>query len=65
MDHPADPNHPTVFMCGDGWMGASLTFDGPRDRATKGSLRLRYGLYVHGGARGWKSWKNGGSSLRR
>ena len=27
MDHPANPNHPTVFhVRNDGWMGASLTF---------------------------------------
>jgi hypothetical protein len=51
MDHPANPNHPTVFhVRGDGWMGASLTFDGPRVIEPEKALRLRYGLYVHGGA---------------
>jgi hypothetical protein len=51
MDHPSNPNHPTVFhVRGDGWMGASLTFDGPRVIEPEKALRLRYGLYVHGGA---------------
>lgn len=31
MDHPSNPNHPSVFHArDDGWMGASLTFDAPR-----------------------------------
>ena len=51
MDHPANPNHPTVFhVRGDGWMGASLTFDGERVIEPGKALRLRYGLYVHAGA---------------
>jgi hypothetical protein len=50
MDHPANPNHPTVFhVRDDGWMGASLTFDGPREIRPGKSLRLRYGLWVHRG----------------
>ncbi|MCL4786186.1 MAG: PmoA family protein [Verrucomicrobia bacterium] len=50
MDHPANPNHPTVFhVRDDGWMGASLTFDGPREIKTGPPLRLRYGLWVHRG----------------
>jgi hypothetical protein len=28
-------------------MGASLTYDGPRDIAPDKPLHLRYGLYVH------------------
>jgi hypothetical protein len=51
MDHPANPNHPTVFhVRGDGWMGASLTFDGDRVIQPEKALRLRYGLYVHSDA---------------
>ena len=50
LDHPANPNHPSVFhVRNDGWMGASLTFDGDRTVAPGKGLRLRYGLYVHGG----------------
>lgn len=50
MDHPSNPNHPTVFhVRNDGWMGASLNFDGPRVISTNKPLKLRYGLYVHRG----------------
>jgi hypothetical protein len=50
LDHRANGNHPTVFhVRNDGWMGASLTFDGPRQLDPAEPLRLRYGLYVHGG----------------
>jgi hypothetical protein len=50
MDHPANPNHPTHFhVRGDGWMGASLTYEKPIDIAPGQLLRLRYGLYVHSG----------------
>ena len=50
MDHPANPNHPSVFhVRNDGWMGASLTFDTPRALKPGAPLILRYGLYVHGG----------------
>jgi len=50
MDHPSNPNHPTVFhVRDDGWMGASLTFAGPRVLKPGTPLRLRYGLYVHAG----------------
>ncbi len=48
FDHPDNPNHPSYFhVRNDGWMGASLTFDGPRDIAPGAPLHLRYGLYVH------------------
>ena len=48
FDHPANPNHPAVFhVRDDGWMGASLTFDGPRVIAPGKPLQLRYGVYVH------------------
>jgi hypothetical protein len=48
FDHPANPNHPTVYHVRDnGWMGTSLSFDGPRTIEVDKPLRLRYGLYVH------------------
>jgi hypothetical protein len=48
FDHPGNPNHPSHFhVRNDGWMGASLTFDGPREISTETPLHLRYGLYVH------------------
>ena len=50
MDHPRNPNHPAIFhVRNDGWMGASLTFAGPRNMEPGKPLRLRYGLYVHRG----------------
>lgn len=49
FDHPGNPNHPSYFhVRNDGWMGASMTFDGPRDITPDKPLHLRYGLYVHG-----------------
>ncbi|HSW00464.1 MAG TPA: PmoA family protein [Sedimentisphaerales bacterium] len=48
FDHPGNPNHPSCFhVQNDGWMGASLTYDGPREIAAEKPLRVRYGLYVH------------------
>ena len=50
FEHPGNPNHPSYFhVRGDGWMGASLTFDAPRTVEPGKPLRLRYGLYVHRG----------------
>ena len=50
FDHPDNPNHPSVYhVRDDGWMGASLTFAGPRTIEPGKPLRLRYGLYVHAG----------------
>jgi len=50
LDHPDNPNHPSVFhVRNDGWMGACLTFDGPRAIEPDKPLRLRYGLWVHAG----------------
>lgn len=55
FDHPSNPNHPTVFhVRDDGWMGAALTFDAARTIELGQPLRLRYGLYVHGGLRSVK-----------
>src|SRR5688500_9172310 len=49
MDHPSNPNHPATFhVRNDGWMGASLTFDGPLTLRTNQPLKLKYGLYIHG-----------------
>ena len=48
MDHPTNPNHPTVFhVRNDGWMGTCLTFDAPRTLEPAKPLKLRYGLWVH------------------
>ena len=48
FDHPDNPNFPACFhVRNDGWMGASLTFDGPREIRADKPLLLRYGLYVH------------------
>ena len=50
FDHPGNPNHPSYFhVRNDGWMGASLTFEGPRDISPDKPLHLRYGLYIHSG----------------
>ena len=50
MDHPSNPDHPARFhVRADGWMGTSLTNQGPRVIQAGDSLRLRYGLYVHAG----------------
>ena len=38
-----------MYVRNDGWMGASLTFDGPRQIEPNVPLHLRYGLYIHGG----------------
>jgi len=50
MDHPGNPNHPSVFhVRDDGWMGASLTYKGAMEVEHINPLRLRYGLYIHSG----------------
>ena len=50
LDHPTNPNHPTVFhVRDDGWMGACCTFAEPRVIDKDKPLALRYGLWVHGG----------------
>jgi len=52
FDHPDNPNYPTYFhVRNDGWMGASLTFNGPREIQPNESLKLRYGLYIHSGVK--------------
>jgi hypothetical protein len=48
MDHPQNPGHPTPFhVRNDGWMGASLTLNGPLTIQPDKPLRLRYGLWIH------------------
>jgi len=48
FDHPNNPNFPSHFhVRNDGWMGASLTFEGPQKVEPGKSLYLCYGLYVH------------------
>jgi hypothetical protein len=48
FDHPENPNFPSYFhVRNDGWMGASSTFDGPRDIRPGKPLHLHYGLYIH------------------
>jgi len=48
FDCPKNPNFPSHFhVRNDGWMGACLTFDGPRTIEPGKPLKLRYGFYVH------------------
>ncbi len=50
FDHPDNPGHPAMFhVRNDGWMGASLTFEGPRVIEPARPLVVSYGLYVHAG----------------
>jgi Methane oxygenase PmoA len=50
LDHPSNPRHPPAFhVRADGWMGASPTLDGAIEIRPGAPLRLRYGLFVHGG----------------
>ena len=50
FDHPQNPNHPVPFHCrGDGWMGASLTFEKAITVKKGEPLRLRYALWIHAG----------------
>jgi hypothetical protein len=50
MDHPSNPNHPSVFhVRDDGWMGASVSFGAPLIIKPGEPLHVRYALYVHAG----------------
>lgn len=50
MDHPSNPRHPSYFhVRDDGWMGASLSFEGPLEVKADQPLRLRYALWIHRG----------------
>ncbi len=50
FDHPTNPGHPTRWhVREDGWMGASVCFDGPLTTTRTEPLRLRYLLHVHAG----------------
>ena len=50
LDHPQNPGHPAHWhVREDGWMGASLCFEGPITLRRSAPLRLRYLLDVHTG----------------
>jgi Family of unknown function (DUF6807) len=50
LDHPSNPRHPPAFhVRADGWIGASPTLDEAIEIRPGAPLRLRYGLFVHGG----------------
>lgn len=50
FDHPVNPGHPTPFhVRDDGWMGACLTLNGAVQVTPDKPLRLRYGIWAHGG----------------
>jgi hypothetical protein len=50
LDHPQNPNHPTVFhVRDDGWMGAAFNFAASYTIQLGQPLKLRYGLWVHAG----------------
>jgi hypothetical protein len=58
MDHPSNPSHPATFhVRNDGWMGASLTFDGPLTFSTNQPLKLKYACYVHGAPSTNQIWR--------
>jgi hypothetical protein len=51
FDHPSNPGHPAHWhVRNDGWMNASLCFEGPRLITQSQPLTLRYLLYAHAGA---------------
>jgi hypothetical protein len=50
LDHPANPNHPTLFHCrNDGWACASFTGDAPYTLTPGKILHLRYRVLLHRG----------------
>jgi hypothetical protein len=50
LDHPMNTQHPAAFhVRDDGWMGACLSQGGSVSVEQGKPLRVRYGLYVHGG----------------
>jgi hypothetical protein len=50
LDHPTNPNHPTMFHCrNDGWACASFTGDAPYVLKPGKPLRLRYRVVLHRG----------------
>lgn len=50
FDHPINPSHPSHFhVRDDGWMGACLSYEEPRTIKADETLKLRYGLWIHGG----------------
>ncbi len=66
FDHPKNPNFPSTFhVRNDGWMGASLTFSGPREIRPNESLHLCYGLYIHSGLKSQRKFRRSGKLLRK
>ncbi len=67
FDHPRNPDHPAHFhVRGDGWMGASLTYDADLVIAKEKPLVLRYRFWVHRGVAEpkaidaeWRRWARG------
>jgi hypothetical protein len=50
MDHPSNVSFPSPFhVRNDGWMGVSLTLNRELRIESGKPLRLRYGLWMHGG----------------
>lgn len=50
FDHPSNPTHPTKWhVREDGWMGASVCFDGIYTTTKKTPLTIRYLLHAHTG----------------
>lgn len=50
FDHPKNPGHPTPWhVREDGWMGASVCFNGPVKTTRGQPLVLRYLLHAHAG----------------
>lgn len=50
FDHPDNPGHPTPWhVREDGWMLASVCFQGPRETTRSKPLSLRYLLHAHRG----------------
>jgi hypothetical protein len=50
FDHPLNPSYPSHFhVRDDGWMGACISYEAPRTIQPGETLKLRYGLWIHGG----------------
>ena len=50
FDHPTNPGHPSAWhVRADGWMAASVCYNGPRTTTRQEPLTLRYLLHAHRG----------------
>jgi hypothetical protein len=50
MDHPLNPGHPNPFIARNGgWMGVCPTLNNTLSVQPNKPLRLRYGIWGHGG----------------